>query len=77
MSRKDNCIDNGVTEQVFDHIKDEFFRGRSWTDVESFKSSQNLDGSNKSYAIRGCLRNSSRVSPFSLTWRLIVFQWAT
>ncbi len=41
MSRKDNCIDNGVTEQVFDHIKDEFFRGRSWTDVESFKS--NLD----------------------------------
>lgn len=41
MSRKGNCIDNGVTEQVFDHIKDEFFRGRSWTDVESFKS--NLD----------------------------------
>lgn len=41
MSRKGNCIDNGVTEQVFDHIKDEFFRGRSWPDVESFKS--NLD----------------------------------
>lgn len=41
MSRKGNCIDNGVTDQVFDHIKDEFFRGRSWTDVESFKS--NLD----------------------------------
>ncbi len=41
MSRKGNCIDNGVTERVFDHIKDEFFRGRSWTDVESFKS--NLD----------------------------------
>ena len=34
MSRKDNCIYNGVTEQVFDHIKDEFFRGRTWPDFE-------------------------------------------
>ncbi len=25
MSRKGNCIDNGATEQVFGHIKDEFF----------------------------------------------------
>lgn len=38
MSRKGNCIDNGATEQVFGHIKDEFFRGRSWADFESFKA---------------------------------------
>ena len=36
MSRKGNCIDNGATEQVFGHIKDEFFRGRDG-DFESFK----------------------------------------
>ena len=28
MSRKGNCLDNGATEQVFGHLKDEFFRGR-------------------------------------------------
>lgn len=33
------------------------------------------DGSNKDYATRDWLRNSSRVSPFSLTRRLLVFQW--
>ena len=38
MSRKGNCVDNGATEQVFGHIKDEFFRGRSWADFESFKA---------------------------------------
>lgn len=38
MSRKGNCIDNGATEQVFGHIKKEFFRGRSWADFESFKA---------------------------------------
>ena len=38
MSRKGNCVDNGATEQVFGHIKDEFFRGRSWADFESLKS---------------------------------------
>ena len=37
MSRKGNCIDNGATEQVFGHLKDEFFRGRDWSDFESFK----------------------------------------
>ena len=26
-----------TTEQVFGHIKDEFFRGRDWEDFESFK----------------------------------------
>ena len=38
MSRKGNCIDNGATEQVFGHIKDEFFRGRTWPDFGSFKA---------------------------------------
>lgn len=37
MSRKGDCIDNGATEQVFGHLKDEFFRGRDWDDFESFK----------------------------------------
>ena len=38
MSRKGNCIDNGATEQVFGHMKDEFFRGRTWPDFESLKA---------------------------------------
>ena len=38
MSRKGNCIDNGANEQVFGHMKDEFFRGRTWPDFESFKA---------------------------------------
>ena len=38
MSRKGNCIDNGATEQVFGHLKDEFFRGRDWADFDSFKA---------------------------------------
>lgn len=37
MSRKGNCIDNGATEQVFGHIKDEFFRGQTWASFEEFK----------------------------------------
>lgn len=37
MSRKGNCIDNGATEQVFGHLKDEFFRGRDRGDFEGFK----------------------------------------
>ena len=37
MSRKGNCIDNAATEQVFGHIKDEFFRGCDWDDFEAFK----------------------------------------
>ena len=31
MSRKGNCIDNGATEQVFGHLKDEFHAGRDKT----------------------------------------------
>ena len=37
MSRKGNCIDNGATEQVFGHLKDEFFRNREFPDFETFK----------------------------------------
>ncbi len=37
MSRKGNCIDNGATEQVFGHLKDEFYRGRDWETFEEFK----------------------------------------
>lgn len=38
MSRKGNCIDNGAMEQVFGHVKDEFFRGRDWDTFEEFKT---------------------------------------
>lgn len=38
MSRKGNCIGNGATEQVFGHIKDEFFRNQSWPGFDSFKA---------------------------------------
>lgn len=37
MSRKGNCIDNGATEQVFGHIKDEFFRGQEYSSYKEFK----------------------------------------
>ncbi|MFR4802395.1 MAG: IS3 family transposase [Eggerthellaceae bacterium] len=37
MSRKGNCIDDDATEQVFGHLKDEFFRGREWASFEEFK----------------------------------------
>lgn len=37
MSRKGNRIDNGATEQVFGHMKDELFRGREWLCFEDFK----------------------------------------
>ena len=41
MSRTGNCIDNGATEQVFGHLKDEFFRGQDWQTFESFKADLN------------------------------------
>ncbi len=37
MSRKGSCVDNGATEQVFGHLKDEFLRGRDWDTFEGFK----------------------------------------
>ena len=38
MSRKGNCIDNGATEQIFGHIKDEFYRGQEFLDFNTFKN---------------------------------------
>lgn len=37
MSRKGNCLDNAATEQLFGHVKDEFYRGREWDSFEDFK----------------------------------------
>lgn len=37
MSRKANCIVNAATEQLFGHVKDEFYRGREWKTFEDFK----------------------------------------
>ncbi len=37
MSRKGNCLDNAATEQVFGHLKDEFYRGRGFDSYEQFK----------------------------------------
>ena len=37
MSREGNCIDDGATEQVFGHIKDESCRGGDW---ETFEESR-------------------------------------
>lgn len=37
MSRKGNCMDNGATEQLFGHVKDEFFRGQKFASFEEFK----------------------------------------
>ncbi len=37
MSRRGNCMDTGGTEQLFCHVKDEFFRGRKFASFEEFK----------------------------------------
>lgn len=37
MSRKGNCLDNAAAEQVFGHLKDEFYRGRVFDSYEQFK----------------------------------------
>ena len=44
MSRKGNCLDNAATEQVFGHIKDEFFRGATGT-----RSSRSRPTSRRTY----------------------------
>lgn len=41
MSRLGNCLDNAATEQVFGHLKDEFFRGQHWHTFEEFKQALN------------------------------------
>ncbi len=38
MSRKGNCLDNAAAEQVFGHLKDEFYRGREFDSFEWFKA---------------------------------------
>ena len=35
---KGNNENNDATEQVFGHLKDEFFRGQDWQTFESFKA---------------------------------------
>ena len=37
MSRKGNRIDNAAAEQLFGHVKDEFYRGRERNSLEEFK----------------------------------------
>lgn len=37
MSRKATCLDNACMEGFFGHLKDEFYRGRSFESFESFK----------------------------------------
>lgn len=37
MSRKGNCLDNAATEQVFGHLKDEFYKNRKFRDFDTFK----------------------------------------
>lgn len=37
MSRKGKCIDNAATEQLFGHMKDEFFRNQKFESFEEFK----------------------------------------
>ena len=38
MSRKRNCLDNAATEQVFGHLKDEFFRGQDTPNFAELKN---------------------------------------
>lgn len=38
MSRKGNCLDNACAESFFGHLKCEFYRGRRFEDVETFKA---------------------------------------
>lgn len=41
MSRLGNCLDNAATEQVFGHLKDEFFKNQRWESFEAFKEALN------------------------------------
>ena len=44
MPGKGNCIDNGAAERVFGRIKEEFFGGRTWPDLESSKAGPDARG---------------------------------
>ena len=68
MSRKGNYIDNDATEQIFGHMKDEFFRGRTWPNFESFKA--DLDAyvmywntQRRQVKLKGLTWRSSEISP--------------
>lgn len=37
MSRKGNCLDNACMEGFFGHLKDEFYRGKTFESFETFK----------------------------------------
>ena len=38
MSRKGNCLDNAVAENLFGHFKEEFLRQRTFTNMNQFRS---------------------------------------
>lgn len=68
MSRKGNCIDNGATEQVFGHIKDEFFRGQSFESFEEFKERLEAyivhwNTRRRQVKLKGLTRRNSGTSP--------------
>ena len=70
MSRKGNCIDNGATEQVSGHMKDEFFRGRTWPDSESFKADLDAyvahwDTRRRQVKLKGLTPEESRSQPLA------------
>lgn len=70
MSRKGNCIDNGATEQVSGHMKDESFRGRTWPDSESFKADLDAyvahwDTRRRQVKLKGLAPEESRSQPLA------------
>ena len=69
MSRKGNCIDNGATEQVFGHIKDEFFRGQDWPTFESFKADlatyiTHWNTTRRHVKLKGLTRQNTGIRPY-------------
>ena len=69
MSRKGNCIDNGATEQVFGHLKDEFFRGQDWQTFESFKADLNAyitywNTTRRQVKLKGLTRQNTGIRPY-------------
>lgn len=70
MSRKGNCIDNGATEQLFGHVKDEFFRSQEFASFEEFKEGLeeyiiHWNTRRRQVKLRGLTRRSSGISPYA------------
>ena len=68
MSRKGNCLDNVAAEQVFGHLKDEFYRGRVFDSYEQFKRELDATSSigtpdDARYDTRDAPRRSSGACP--------------